>query len=64
MNDTEMMDWMQEHIISYRHGLSEEQPFVLAYFDDQDETKTITGTSLRDCITKAYAEGTTRLTPL
>jgi hypothetical protein len=56
MTDAEMLDWIQEHLASLRHTMSDANPFAITYYDKNDEVQATHGESLRDCVTKANAE--------
>ena len=58
MNDAEMLDWVQEHLASLRHTMSDYTPVAITYYDKNDEVQASHGESLRDCIAKAIAKET------
>ena len=58
MNDSEMLDWVQEHLASHRHTMSDANPYAITYYDKNDEVQASHGESLRDCIAKAITKET------
>lgn len=50
MTDSEMLDWVQEHLSSLRLTMSDENPIAITYYDKNDEVQAIHGVNLRDCI--------------
>jgi len=56
MNDSEMLDWVQECLASLRHTMSDANPYAITYYDKNDEVQASHGESLRDCIAKAIAK--------
>ena len=55
MTDTDMLDWIQEHLDGFRHTMRDEDqsPYELSWIDDDGDCQVTIGNSLRDCVDHA-----------
>ncbi len=55
MTDSEMLDWIQEHLDGFRHTMRDEDqsPYELTWIDENGEARVTIGNDLRDCVDHA-----------
>jgi len=55
MNDSEILDWIQEHLASFRNTMRDEddQPYDMEWIDDDGYTHAIQGKDIRECVVDA-----------
>lgn len=58
MNDTEMLDWINEHFVSLRLSLRNEDnlPYDMEWMDSEGDSHIIRGANIRHCINEAVKE--------
>lgn len=58
MTDTEMLDWINEHLASFRHSMREEgsNPMEMKWIDNNGDSHITIGENIRHCITNAIKE--------
>ena len=52
MTDTEMLDWIQEHLDAFRHSMrdDDQMPYEMSWIDDEGVGQVTIGNNLRDCV--------------
>ena len=55
MTDTEMLDWINEHLASFRHSMRDEGncPMEMEWIDSEGDSHTILGENIRHCVNEA-----------
>lgn len=55
MTDTEMLDWLQEHLDGFTHTMRDEDqsPYQMSWIDDKGVGQVTIGNNLRDCVDHA-----------
>lgn len=58
MTDSEMLDWIDDHLASFRHSMRDEgnMPMDMEWIDDIGESRKTRGENIRHCITNAIKE--------
>ena len=58
MNDSDMLDWINEHLSSFTHTLRDEgnEPYDMNWIDDEGEPVITRGENIRHCINNAVKE--------
>ena len=58
MTDTEFLDWVENHITSFRHSMREDgnNPFDMEWIDDEGYSHKTVGENIRHCINNALKE--------
>ncbi len=55
MKDSDRLNWIQEHLVSFRESLREEdsEPYDLEWMDDSGYHHVTRGNSIRHCVNQA-----------
>lgn len=58
MNDTEMLDWINEHLASFRHSMRDagQNPMIMEWIGTDGNTYTTVGENIRHCINNSVKE--------
>ncbi len=58
MDDTEMLDWINEHLASFRHSMRDEGgcPMEMEWIDSEGDSHITRGENIRHCINEAVKE--------
>ena len=50
MTETEMLDWIDEHLAGFRHTMRDALPYEMSWIDDNGIEKVTFGNNIRDCV--------------
>jgi hypothetical protein len=55
MTDSEILNWIQEHLTNFRHTLRDEDkmPYDMEWIDDEGVAQITEGGNIRECVLRA-----------